>query len=84
MSSSLSPQARWTYAVIIGGLVVWALIHAVGASLNGRNPWAGALVLASFVFFLSVWIALMAQRKRRLAREDRLGRTKTKSGGHVE
>ena len=79
----LGGETRRIYAVLIGGLVIWAAVHAVGAAINGQKPWAGAVVAASFVLYLSVWMVLLSLRNRRLARLNAPPKDEKKSGGHA-
>ena len=50
---------RWIYAVIIAGLLAWAIFHAVGAYLFNYNPWRGVVVLACFAIFIGGWMLLL-------------------------
>ena len=58
--NSVSP--RLLVGLIIAGLLVWGLYHAVGAFRHGLGN--GLVVVASFVLFLGFWGALLAWRKR--------------------
>jgi lipopolysaccharide export LptBFGC system permease protein LptF len=52
--------------VIVVGLVLWGVLHAIGAYRFNYNPWRGVVVLASFALFLSWWWWLLRNRQRRL------------------
>jgi len=58
--NSISP--RLMVGLIIGGLLIWGLYHAVGAFRHGLG--GGLIVVASFALFVGFWGVLLAWRKR--------------------
>jgi len=60
---------------IVGGLLAWGVIHALGAYLggaDGAHDLRKALVVGvSFAVFLGFWGAMMLVRRGRLARQSR-------------
>ncbi len=55
---------RW----IMAGIVAWGCIHAVGAWRLNHDPRRMLVVLACVAAFLGFWWAMLAARRRRLAR----------------
>jgi len=69
MASHASPPGaeriiRW----IMAGVVAWGCIHAVGAWRLNHDPRRMLVVLACVAAFLGFWSAMLAARRRRLAR----------------
>lgn len=66
-------RQRWLpIIVIMCGLVIWAIVHAVGAYLSGRGEIAvlkALLVLLSMSTFLASWGALLWYRNRCIKRQ---------------
>jgi hypothetical protein len=54
--------------VIMTGIVVWGIYHAIGAYGFNGNPWRSVVVLACSLGFIGSWLLLLANRRARLAR----------------
>jgi hypothetical protein len=67
-NESAPPTQRMIQWIVVG-LVLWGIIHAVGAYQFNYNPWRGVVVIASFAIFLSWWWWLLRGREQRLRRE---------------
>jgi hypothetical protein len=53
---------RTLFALIIGGLVVWALYVAIGAFLYDFDPWRAIIVLFCMGTFVGIWLLLLWSR----------------------
>jgi hypothetical protein len=62
----ISPRKIMTW--ILAGLVLWGVLHAVGAYLFNYNPWRALVVLTSFALFIGLWLAAISLRERRISR----------------
>jgi len=66
-------RQRWLpIFLIMSGLVIWAIVHAVGAYLSGRGNLAvlkALFVLVSMSAFLASWGALLWYRNRCIKRQ---------------
>ena len=66
-------RRRWLpIIVIMCSLVIWAIVHAVGAYLSGRGELAvlkALFVLLSMATFLASWGALLWYRNRCIKRQ---------------
>ena len=71
--AGMSFRQRWLpIIVIMCSLVIWAIVHAVGAYLSGRGELAvlkALLVLLSMSTFLASWGALLWYRNRCIKRQ---------------
>jgi hypothetical protein len=52
----------------MAALVVWGLFHAAGAWTLNHDPRRPLIVIACVAAFLGFWLAMLAARRRRLAR----------------
>jgi len=59
---------RWIY-LIIAGLLVWGLFHAIGAYTFNWNPWRAVVVFGCMVAFVAFWLAMLGLRESRKERE---------------
>lgn len=57
---------RTAYLWIVAGLIVWGVVHAIGAYRFNHNVWRGAMVLGASAAFLAFWALMAANRQRRL------------------
>ena len=55
---------RW----VVAGIVVWGVVHAIGAWRLNQNPLRPVVVLACVGAFLGFWMTMLAARQRRLSR----------------
>jgi len=66
-------RQRWLpIFLIMSGLVIWAVVHAVGAYLSGRGNLAvlkALFVLVSMSVFLGSWGVLLWYRNRCIKRQ---------------
>jgi CHASE2 domain-containing sensor protein len=69
-ASPSPPGAERILAWIMAALIVWGLFHAVGAWTLNHDPRRPLIVLACVAAFLGFWLALLAARRRRLARSQ--------------
>lgn len=53
---------------ILAALVVWAVLHAIGAYFFNHNLWRSFVVVASFALFIGMWLSAILLRERRNAR----------------
>lgn len=56
---SQNPSPRLIYAIILGGMTLWALFLALGAYLYNHNPWRGVVVLTCFALFAGFWMLMV-------------------------
>lgn len=56
---------QWLIRAIVIGLVVWAILHAVGAYTFNQNPWRAVMVLVCCGLFIAWWWWLLRLRRRR-------------------
>jgi hypothetical protein len=59
---SMSP--RMILALVMGGLVLWAIYVALGVLYYGLNPLGAVLVLVCVGMFLGFWLLLLRSRNR--------------------
>jgi hypothetical protein len=65
MPSQPAPVSpRTILAMIMGGLVVWAVYMAIGAYWYNLNPWRAVVVLVCMGMFLGVWLLLLWTQSR--------------------
>lgn len=57
---------RW----IMGAVLVWGTILAIGAWRLNNDPRRLAVVLACVIAFLGFWLVMLAARSRRLRQRD--------------
>lgn len=61
-----NPQP-WTprsiLALIIGGLILWAIYIAAGVIWYGLNPLGGVVVLVSAAIFIGFWMLLLRMKQ---------------------
>ena len=69
--TSSPPGAERLLAWLMAALVVWGLFHAVGAWTLNHDPRRPLIVIACMAAFLGFWLAMLAVRRRRLARDAR-------------
>jgi hypothetical protein len=69
--ASPPPGAERILALIMGGLLIWGLFHAVGAWTLNHDPRRPLVVIACVAAFLGFWLALLAARRRRLDHDSR-------------
>jgi len=55
---------RTLFAIIMGGLTVWAAYVAVGSYLYNYNPWRAVIVMGCMGVFLGVWLLLLWSQRR--------------------
>ena len=67
-ASSTPPGAERIIAWIMAALVAWGLFHAAGAWMLNHDARRPLIVIACVAAFLGFWMALLASRRRRLAR----------------
>jgi hypothetical protein len=67
-ASPSPPGAERILAWIMAALVVWGLFHAVGAWMLNHDARRPLVVLTCVAAFLGFWLAMLAARRRRLAR----------------
>ena len=70
-TSPSPPGAERIIAWIMGGIVVWGLLHALGAWTLNHDARRPAVVLACVAAFLGFWLAVLAARRRRLNHSKR-------------
>jgi VIT1/CCC1 family predicted Fe2+/Mn2+ transporter len=61
---------RYVLAFIMGGVLIWGSIHAVGAYMYNHDVWRAVVVMASVLLFLGFWLAMLSARARRIARRS--------------
>ena len=54
---------RKILALIIGGLMLWAIYIAAGVIWYGLNPLGGVVVLVSAALFIGFWMLLLRKRE---------------------
>lgn len=64
MQDSTKFQQRLLLAIMTG-LLLWGVVHAVGAVRLNENPWRGVVVLACCAGFIGAWLLLLQARSRR-------------------
>ncbi len=67
MLTMAEPKPNRLILLIIVALLVWGVLHAVGAYLFGLGFWdllKAAVVLACMLAFLGFWLLLLARRPR--------------------
>lgn len=66
-------QTRWLLILIMAALVGWGLFHALGMLWKGDAAAAlrALIVLACVLGFLGAWLLALAQRARRIKRNER-------------
>ncbi|MFM8736029.1 MAG: hypothetical protein ACKOC8_12665 [Pirellulales bacterium] len=62
------PDAERIIRWIMIGIVVWGTVHAVGAWRLNNDPRRLLVVLACVAAVLGFWLAMLAARRRRLAK----------------
>jgi hypothetical protein len=55
---------RTLFAIIMGGLTVWAAYVAIGSYLYNYNPWRAVIVMGCMGVFLGVWLLLLWSQRR--------------------
>ena len=65
---SSPPGAERLILWIMAGIVLWGLVHAIGAWRLNHAPRRVIVVLACVAAFLGFWLTLLRTRRRRLAR----------------
>jgi len=70
-TSPSPPGAERIIAWIMGGIVVWGLLHALGAWTLNHDARRPAVVLACVAAFLGFWLAVLSARRRRLNHSKR-------------
>jgi len=65
---SSPPGAERLILWIMVGIVLWGLVHAIGAWRLNHDPRRLVVVLACVAGFLGFWLTLLRARRRRLAR----------------
>jgi CHASE2 domain-containing sensor protein len=54
----------------MAGILAWGLVHALGAWTLNHDARRPVVVLACVAAFLGFWIAVLANRRRRLSKAD--------------
>jgi len=67
-ASPSPPGAERILAWIMAAIVAWGLFHAAGAWTLNHDARRPLIVLACVAAFLGFWLAMLAARRRRLAR----------------
>ena len=70
MSPPPPPGAERLLRWIIAGIVIWGAVHALGAWTLNHDARRPVVVLACVAAFLGFWIAMLAQRRRRLSKHS--------------
>jgi ABC-type transport system involved in Fe-S cluster assembly fused permease/ATPase subunit len=70
MTSPTPPGAERILRWIMAGILVWGLVHALGAWTLNHDARRPVVVLACVAAFLGFWIAVLANRRRRLSKAD--------------
>ncbi len=68
-ASEITPAMRRTIGLIIVGVIVWGVYHAIGAAGGTKelaaNPWRGVVVAAFVAAFVLWWWWLLSLRQRK-------------------
>ena len=70
MTSPPPPGAERILRWIMAGILAWGLVHALGAWTLNHDARRPVVVLVCVAAFLGFWIAVLANRRRRLSKAD--------------